>query len=294
MEEKLRKGVINLDKPPGPTSHEVVAWIRDILGVKKVGHSGTLDPKVTGVLPILFGKATKLSRALAGCEKEYVCLMKLHGDAKPEEIKRVCERFTGKIYQRPPLKAAVKRKLRVKEVYYIQILENERRNVLMKVGCESGVYIRKLCHDIGLALGAGAHMVQLRRTKVGPFSESNSATLQDLKDAYIYWKDCGDESLLRKIILPLDLAVDHLSKVIIKDSAVDAICHGANLAIPGIFGLDEMRKGDLVAVLSLSGELVCIGVAKLDADDIKREDIGIAIETKSVFMEPGTYPKGWK
>ena len=193
MEEYIRKGFVVIDKPMGPSSHEVVVWVRRILNVQKTGHTGTLDPRVTGVLPIMIEDATKLVRILQGSEKEYVCLMRLHGDVRKEEIERVLKLFEGKIYQRPPLKSAVKKRLRVRTIYKIEILEIEGRDVLFKVTTEAGTYIRKLCTDIGEVLGCGAHMQELRRTRTGIFDESMCYTLHDLLDAYTFWKEEGEE-----------------------------------------------------------------------------------------------------
>ncbi|MEM4734987.1 MAG: RNA-guided pseudouridylation complex pseudouridine synthase subunit Cbf5, partial [Candidatus Thorarchaeota archaeon] len=185
MEYLLNNSVIVLDKPPGPTSHEVAAWVRKILGVSKAGHSGTLDPAVSGILPIGIGTATRAMQALLPAGKEYVCVMELHSAVAEDRIREVVEEFTGKIYQRPPLKSSVKRVVRVREIYYDEVLEIQDRLVLMRIGCEAGTYVRKLCYDIGEVLGVGAHMKQLRRTRVGILREDDHlCKLHDLKDAY--------------------------------------------------------------------------------------------------------------
>jgi len=288
----IERGVVVIDKPRGPTSHQVTLWVKEILGARKAAHVGTLDPKVTGVLPILLGKATKLSGLLAS-EKEYVCLMRLHKEVKPSVLKRVCKEFVGSIYQRPPLKSAVKRRIRIRKIYSLDVLEVEGKEVLFRVRCEAGTYIRMLCHHIGLALGVGAHMFQLRRTKAGVFSEKDSITLHDLKDAYVFYED-GDESFLRRILIPMEQAVRELPYVVVKDTAVDAICHGADLAAPGIVQLDRrINAGDAVVVFTLKREAVAVGEAKLDAVEMLRAEKGICVETKKVLMEPGTYPRCW-
>ena len=171
IDELLQKGVINLDKPAGPTSHEVAAWVKRILHIKKAGHIGTLDPKVTGVLPILLQDATRAVGALANLPKEYVCVLHLHKTVPDPLVWDILREFTVVLYQRPPLKSAVRRQIRKREIYYIDVLERQGNDVLFKVGCEAGTYIRKLCHDVGEALGVGAHMQELRRTKAGPFDE---------------------------------------------------------------------------------------------------------------------------
>src|SRR5690606_6002422 len=257
--EYIEKGVVNIDQPAGPTSHEVAAWVKAILGVSTAGHAGSLDPKVTGLLPILLGKATKAVPALRLSGKEYICLLKLHKEMPQKRIREVCEEFTGPIYQMPPVKSAVKRVIRIRTIYYLEVLEIEGTSVLFRVGCEAGTYIRKLCHDIGLALGCGGHMQGLRRTKAGPFTEKTLITLHELKDAYVFWKEDGDESELRRVIRPMESAVSHLPKIILRDSAVDAICSGASLAVPGITGLDSnLAEGELTGLFTLKGELVAL------------------------------------
>lgn len=296
IEEHIQKGVINLDKPAGPTSHEVTSWVKKILNLNKAGHSGTLDPKVTGLLPIMLEEATKAVDALLTAGKEYVCLMKLHSTMPERRIREVFEEFTGEIYQKPSIKSAVKRETRVRTIYYMEILEIDKTNILFKVGCEAGTYIRKLCHDIGLALGSGAHMQELRRTKTGPFHEDKTlTTLHDLKDAYVEWKENNDERLLRKVILPMEYAILHLPKIVIRDSAVDAICHGASLAAPGVLFLENgIEKGELVAVFTQKGEVVSLGKALMKSVEILKAATGIVVTTDRVFLEPGTYPKAWK
>jgi H/ACA ribonucleoprotein complex subunit 4 len=295
IEEHITYGFVNLDKPRGPTSHEVVAWVKRILGVRKAGHGGTLDPKVSGVLPIGLEKSTRILQALLPAGKEYVCVMRLHGEVSESRLEEVFAEFTGKIVQRPPVKSAVKRQLRTRKIYYLELLELDARDVLFRVGCEAGTYIRKLCHDMGEVLGVGAHMLELRRTKSGSFTEETSVTLHDLCDAYHFWREDGDERFLRKAILPVEHAVKHLAQVVVRDSAVDALCHGADLAIPGIAKVDsELNPGDLVAMFTLKGELIALGKARLDTKTILTENSGIAVKTTRVLMSPGTYPRAWK
>ncbi|MDI6643616.1 MAG: RNA-guided pseudouridylation complex pseudouridine synthase subunit Cbf5 [Methanobacteriaceae archaeon] len=296
IEEHINKGVINLDKPPGPTSHEIDSWVKKILNVEKTGHGGTLDPRVTGVLPIGINQSTRVIQLLLEAEKEYVCLMRIHQKVAESRIREVLNEFQGKIFQTPPIKAAVKRELRVRNIYYVKLLEIHNQDVLFRIGCEGGTYIRKYCHDIGEALGCGAHMAELRRTKAGPFKEDETLiTLQDLTDAYYWWKKEDNPEYIRKYILPMESAVEHLPKIIIRDSAVDAICHGADLASGGITSLqDDIKKDETVAILTLKGELVASGKSLYNSKEIYKKNKGIVIDIKKVFMEPGTYPKMWK
>ncbi len=297
IQEHIHKGIINLDKTSGPTSHEIDSWVRLILNAKKTGHGGTLDPKVTGILPIGINRATKVMQLLLNAGKEYVCLMRLHQKLDEISIRDIFQEFQGKIYQTPPLKSAVKRELRVRTIYYSNILELNDQYVLFKIGCEGGTYVRTYCHDIGEALGCGAHMAELRRTRVGnSFMEDETlVTLQDLTDAYYYYIHDNDETQLRHCIQPMEKATMHLPKVFIRDSAVDALCHGADLAAGGIVKLtSNIKKGDLVAIMTLKGELVSSGISLYDADIIHSADSGIMFDSQKVFMETGIYPKLWK
>ena len=294
MEEYIKNGVVAIDKPAGPTSHQVASWVKDILHVKKAGHGGTLDPNVTGVLVVAIENATKVIGLMHGATKEYVGVMHLDCEAKEKKIKETARKFVGKIWQMPPKEAAVKRQLRQKTIYYFNILEVDGHDVLFKVGCEGGTYIRVLCEDFGKAMGCKARMQELRRTKSGKFKEEDAVILQDLLDAYIFWKEEGEEKFLRKMIYPLEYMID-LPAIIIKDSAVDAICHGANLAIPGIAQVETgIKEGKQVVVKTLKGEAVAIGKALMDTRKIMESDDGIAVDIERVIMKPGTYPKMWK
>lgn len=293
--QHIKFGVINLDKPKGPTSHEVAAWVKRILALGRVGHGGTLDPAVSGVLAVALDDATKVIQTMLLAGKEYICVMHLHGDVQQHQLERVLKEFTGEIFQRPPLRAAVKRQLRKRNIYYIEFIEREGRDVLMRVGCEAGTYIRKLCFDVGSALGCGAHMGELRRTRTGPFRDENSARLHDLADAWAFWKEDGNEEPLRKVILPVEAAVAHIPKLTVRDGAVDALCHGASLAAPGVLSVDTgISPKDLVALFTLKGELVSLAWAEMNSKQINEAEHGIVAKPERVVMTPGTYPRKWK
>lgn len=288
----LDSGVVCLNKPKGPTSHMVADYVKRILKIEKTGHSGTLDPAVTGVLPVALGSATRVTQALLPAGKEYVCIMHLHDDVSEEKIREAMKEFVGKITQLPPVKSAVVRKEREREVYYLDILEIDGRDVLFKMGCEAGTYVRKVCHDVGKMLGEGAHMSELVRTKAGPFSFKTWVTLQDLEDAYSFWSEEKNDKFLRHCIMPMEAAVEHLPKMWIHDSAIDTICHGASLNVPGVVSLhSDIQKNDLVAVMSLKGELVALGNAFINSEQVFREQKGLCVRISRVFMRPGTYPK---
>ena len=295
--EYIRYGVINLDKPAGPTSHEVAAWTKKIMHLTRIGHGGTLDPKVTGVLPVTLEDSTKIVQALLHSGKEYVCVMKLHGDAEETRIRKILGEFQDKIYQRPPLRASVKRQLRTRRIYYIDFFEMDGRNVLFKVGCEGGTYIRKLCYDIGEILGVGAHMQELRRTRAGPFVENSSdkVTLHEVAYWFAEWEEKEDEKLLRKIIQPMETALALTPKIVVRDSAVDALCHGASLTAPGILSSETgIQKDSMIAVLTLKGEAVALAKALVSTEEILDLRHGTVATLQRVVMPRGTYPKVWK
>ena len=285
-EDVVEFGVLNLDKPPGPSAHQVSAWIRDMVGVEKAAHAGTLDPKVTGCLPVLTGTATRLAPALLEGPKEYVAVLELHADA-PTDLESVVAEFEGDLYQKPPRKSAVARRLRVRTVYDLDVLEVQERQALLRIRCESGTYIRKLCHDLGRALGTGAHMGHLRRTATTPFDDTDLRTLQDLADALAWWRgedgearraserasgersepraddttppDGDPEAALRDAISPAERALTHLPSVTIAPSAASEVAEGAPVYAPGVLDADDAESGALVACFVPNGSAVCLG-----------------------------------
>jgi H/ACA ribonucleoprotein complex subunit 4 len=293
----IRYGVINLDKPAGPTSHEVAAWTKKILKLISIGHGGTLDPNVTGVLPITLEESTKVVQALLYSGKEYVCAMKLHGDVPEQNVKRVLAEFEDEIYQRPPLRSSVKRQLRTRRIYYSDYLEMHGRNVLFRVGCEGGTYIRKLCFDVGEVLGVGAHMQELRRTRAGPFTEEGPTfvTLHKIANWFAEWQEQKDDSILKRFIQPMENALALLPKIVVRDSAVDALCHGASLTAPGVLSLESgLTKGSVTAILTLKGEAVALAQALVSSEELLKLDHGAVAVLRRVVMPRGTYPKVWR
>lgn len=290
VEELLKCGVINIDKSAGPTSHQVSAYLQNILRIKKAGHSGTLDPNVTGVLPVALNKATKVVQTLLKAGKEYVCLMHLHKKVEEYDLYKAFDKFTGKINQLPPIKSSVKRQWRKRSVYYIEVLDFIDQDVLIRVGCEAGTYIRKLMHDIGQELKCGAHMAELRRTKAGPFGEKRLFSLNDVADAFYYYKKHHNEKFIRQVIQPVETAVSHLPSVWLLDTSVNSICHGSTLKVPGISKVEEkIFKGDLVALYTLKDELIGFGESMMDTKGLMG-DKGVAVKINKVVMEPDIYP----
>jgi H/ACA ribonucleoprotein complex subunit 4 len=231
---------------------------------------------------------------LAG--KEYVCVMRLHSQVPQDKVEKILDEFQGPIYQRPPVRSSVKRRLRIRTIYYNKFMEMDERNVLFKVGCEAGTYIRKLCYDIGEALGCGAHMQELRRTRVGPFIEDESlVTLHDISYLFSQWQETKDEALLRKFVYPMEKALQLMPKIYVRDSAVDALCHGAHLTAPGVLSLDSgIKIDDTVAVFTQKGEAVTMAKAVVSSEKMLKMDHGFVAKTQRVLMPRGMYPKMWR
>jgi len=251
---------------------------------------------VTGVLPIALEEATKAVQALLLSGKEYICVMRLHAETPEDRVRSVLEEFRGTIYQRPPVRASVKRRLRTRRIYSLNLLETDGKNVLYRVGCEAGTYIRKLCHDVGEALGCGAHMRELRRTRAGPFVEGDGLiTLHEVSYLYGLWQETQDESVPLKFIRPMEKALKLLPKVYIRDSAVDALCHGAHLAAPGVLSLETgIKTKDVVAVFTQKGEAVALAKALASTEQILSMDHGFVTKSQRVLMPRGVYPKAWR
>jgi H/ACA ribonucleoprotein complex subunit 4 len=234
-------------------------------------------------------------QALLLAGKEYVCVMRLHSLIPENKIKQVLDEFQGPIYQRPPVRSSVKRRLRIRTIYYNDLLEINEKNVLFKVGCEAGTYIRKLCYDIGEVLGCGAHMQELRRTRVGPFTEDKSlVTLHDISYLYSQWQETKEEAILRKFVSPMEKALELLPKIHVRDSAVDALCHGAHLTAPGVLSLDAgIKIGDTIAVFTQKEEAVTLAKAVVSSENILKMDHGFVAKTLRVMMPRGIYPRKW-
>lgn len=243
-------------------------------------------------MPLSINRANKAIAMLLLGGKEYVALMHVHKDFDAEELKKSMNEFVGKINQLPPVRSSVKRQYRERTVYYLDVLEIEGRDVLFKVGVESGTYIRKLINDIGEKSGLGAHMVELRRTKVAGLTEDDGlATLQDLEDAVYFYTNDGDGKPLNRYLQNIEKAVDFLPKTWISDFAVDTVCKGAPVAVPGVVKFNEFKSDEWVLIYTLKGELAAIGKAAIDSDALRAMDKGVVIRTDSVIMKPGIYPE---
>ncbi|XP_022856943.1 H/ACA ribonucleoprotein complex subunit 4-like [Olea europaea var. sylvestris] len=298
LPEYVKYGILNLDKPANPSSHEVVAWIKRILRVEKTGHSGTLDPKVTGNLIVCIDRATRLVKSQQGAGKEYVCIARLH--SKVPEVARVAralETLTGAVFQRPPLISAVKRQLRIRTIYESKLLEYDadRHLVVFWISCEAGTYVRTLCVHLGLLLGVGGHMQELRRVRSGILGEKdNMVTMHDVLDAQWMYDNYRDESYLRRAIMPLEVVLTSYKRLVVKDSAVNAICYGAKLMIPGLLRFEnDVEVGEEVVLMTTKGEAIALGIAEMTTAVIATCDHGTVARIKRVVMDRDTYPRKW-
>jgi len=294
----IKSGFINLDKPANPSSHEVVAWLKRILRVDKTGHSGTLDPKVTGCLIVCIDRATRLVKSQQSAGKEYVAIYRLHESVDKKRVQQELERLKGALFQRPPLISAVKRQLRVRTVYESKLIEHdETRNLgIFWVSCEAGSYIRTMCVHLGLLLGTGAQMQELRRVRSGIQDETDCglATLHDVLDAQWLYDNHKDESYLRRVIKPLEALLTNHKRIIMKDSAVNAVCYGAKIMLPGVLRYDDgIELNQEIVVITTKGEAICIAIAQMTTATMASCDHGVIAKIKRVIMERDTYPRKW-
>ncbi|KAG8466559.1 hypothetical protein KFE25_007938 [Diacronema lutheri] len=298
LRDYLKYGIINLDKPANPSSHEVVAWLKRILRVEKTGHSGTLDPKVTGCLIVCIDRATRLVKSQQNAGKEYIAIVRLHEAIQGEhELAKAISTLTGALFQRPPLISAVKRQLRVRTIYESKLLEydKERNLGVFWVSCEAGTYIRTLCVHLGLVLGVGGHMQELRRNRSGILHENaHMVTMHDVLDAQHVYDTSKDESYLRHCVKPLELLLTSFKRLVVKDSAVNAICYGAKLMLPGLLRFENgVEVNEEVVLMTTKGEAIAIGIAQMATADMAHCDHGVVAKIKRVVMDRDTYPRKW-
>lgn len=279
----LENSVIIINKPCGQTSHEITTAVKKIVGVNRSGHAGTLDPQVSGVLPVALGKATKMIQYIAGKEKTYVCLMKFKEILGKKEIHDLFKKYKGTITQTPPKISAVRKIPRKRTIHELKILQIKGRLVLFKATVDAGTYIRTLCDDMGKEKG-GARMEELRRTDVGGITEKEAFTMQDLIDSVWLWKNKNEHGELSKMLHKPEEFI-HFKRITIKESAVAELKNGAQLAIPGIVKVDEaISKGEHVSLYSENGTFVGIGIAMIDGKDIQKNSKGIAVKTERIHV----------
>ncbi len=284
-EQLLAFGIINVDKPSGPKSIHVVNEVRAITGQPKCGHAGTLDPITTGVLPVGLGKALKVLPVLSIAGKVYGTTMKLHGEVSRDRLEEAFKKFTGKIIQTPPRISAVARRPREREIYWAEILDVRDRVVVFEMGCQHGTYVRKWVHDLGQDLGIGAHMFALVRLQAGPLKLAGAVSLKELKENFEKYKETRRDKYIQEVVLPPEECVGHLPAVYVDDGTLDYLKHGSPVFAPGIVAVtSELKKLDVVGIFDTKSNLLAIGIAEMDAEEILEAKKGLAIKTDFVVV----------
>ncbi len=293
--ERLAAGAFLLvDKPRGPSSHQVTAWARDLLGVSTAGHAGTLDPNVSGLLWVGVGPALKLLPLVLEFPKRYVGVVVFHAAVPKAELDRAVLEFTGPIFQTPPVRSAVKRERRVRTIHRLRVVERDGVRAVLDLTADSGTYVRTLAVDLGEALGVGGHLEELRRVATGPFDETRSVTLTQLADAVARHR-AGDPAPLLALLHPIDEVWREFPTVVLKDGAASAVAHGAGLASGGVLALPRaFGAGARVALVNRAGELIATGVARTASTEIAGVRHGWVVEGTRVFVDPARFPALWQ
>ena len=293
IEQLLDSGFILLDKAPGPSSHQLSAWARDLLGLDKLGHGGTLDPFASGVLPLLAGKAMRLTSRILTHDKSYIAVLKFGRDVEINELEENISKLTGKVYNVPPEISAVRVQVRTRKISKFEIIDTSERLALVSIECESGTYVRTLARDLGLFLDTKVDLKELRRPSSGDFDLSMSVTMQQLADAYWLWEN-GDDAAMKMIVHPLELLLSELPKLVVKDGAASALSHGAPLNRPGVVSIPEdLPIGSEVLLCTLKGEAVAIAKLSQPTKIISEMKQGEVAKPHTVLMPEDTYPRGW-
>jgi H/ACA ribonucleoprotein complex subunit 4 len=273
--------VIIINKPPGLTSHEVSTYVKKITGASRAGHAGTLDPDVSGVLPVALGRATKLLRYIAGKEKTYIGIVKFRNIMDREQVVQLFRRFTGELTQTPPKISAVRKVPRKRTVYSLKLVELDGRIALFETRVDAGTYIRTLCDDMGKVCG-GARMIELRRIAVGKISEKEAHTMTELIDAMWFRKNKGEPGMLDAMLKPPESFID-LPRVFIKKSSLKSIFSGAQIMIPALEKLGDVKKGERVA-LYCGDAFVGVGQMAIDARELQSRSSGLAVKLERMHL----------
>jgi H/ACA ribonucleoprotein complex subunit 4 len=285
LSSRMKAGFILLDKHPGPTSHQLSAWARDLLGIDKLAHGGTLDPFASGVLPLLLGKSMKLTPLILKHEKTYIASLKLSSTATLESLKKSIKQLEGRIYNVPPEISAVKIQVRTRTIKNLNILDFDGENLLLEMDCEAGTYVRTFARDLGLLIDKKVILKELRRSKSGIFTEDMCISMNQLSDALWKFKELGDESAMLKILHPIEELVKKYPRIIVKPSAHESLGNGATLMYPAVSHIStKFKKGDDVVIQSNEGILLAIADAKLDAAIIAAKEKGAIAQPKHVFL----------
>ncbi len=295
IEMLLESGFILLDKAPGPSSHQVAAWARDLLDLDKLGHGGTLDPFATGVLPLLAGKSMRLTGKILTHDKSYIALFKLSREIERDDVESAMKNLTGKVYNVPPEISAVRVQVRTRKISRFKILDYKENLLLTEIHCEAGTYVRTMARDLGLLLDINVELKELRRPKSGRFDLLQSVTMQQLADAIWLWKNTNDQRAILKIVHPVEELLSELPKIVVKDGAAAALSHGAPLLRPGVVSIDEgLNSGDEVVLVTIKGEAVAIANLSQSSKVIPTMTQGEVAKPNCVIMKEDTYPRSWK
>jgi len=295
VEQLLESCFILLDKSPGPSSHQVSAWARDMMGLEKLGHGGTLDPFASGLLPLLSGKAMRLTGRILTHDKSYLAIFKFGKEFDRDELEEKMAMLTGKVYNVPPEISAVRVQVRTRKISKFDILDFDGNSLLTHIECEAGTYVRTMARDLGLLLDTPVELKELRRPTSGEFSLNQSITMQQLADAYWLWQQKGEEDAMLRILHPIEDLLSDLPRVVVKDGAAAALSHGAPLLRPGVVSFDEdLKVGSEVLIVTMKGEAVAIAKMSQNSKVIPDMNQGEVAKPNCVLMKEDTYPRSWK
>ncbi|MBT5844237.1 MAG: RNA-guided pseudouridylation complex pseudouridine synthase subunit Cbf5 [Euryarchaeota archaeon] len=295
VEERLASGFILLDKPAGPTSHQLASWARDLFGLERLGHGGTLDPFATGVLPLMAGKAMKVTKKILTHKKTYICVFRFATLPDQSRLAEVMRQLTGRVYNVPPEVSAVKVQVRTRKIFTFENIEIKGNDMIARVHCEAGTYIRTMARDLGLLLDMKVQLKELRRETSGVFNLEDCITMQELADAVWLWKECDKPEALLRIIHPIEKILLDLPTATVKDSAAAALAHGAPLLRPGLINIQSgVKAGKEIMIQTLKGEAVGIVTLTLNTDEIATIDEGEVARPNMVLLDEGLYPRRWK
>ena len=295
VEERLESGFILLDKAAGPSSHQVASWARDMFGLERLGHGGTLDPFATGVLPLMAGKSMKLTKKILTHDKTYICVFRFASEPDSKMLEEVMSNMTGRVFNVPPEISAVKIQVRSRRIFKFEKLDFKNSQMVARVQCEAGTYIRTMARDMGLLLNMKVELKELRRETSGIFTLDDCVTLQQLADAYWLWKELSQPEALLRIIHPIEKLLLDYPSVTVKDSAAAALSHGAPLLRPGIVSIDpSISEGRDIVVNTMKGETVGIVNMSVTSDSVKDMENGEIARPSMVLLEQDLYPRRWK
>ena len=294
IEQRLESGFFLLDKGAGPTSHQVAAWVRDMLELPRLGHGGTLDPFATGVLPLMSGKAMRLTKQILEHDKTYIAVFQFKNDVKQDALDAVMERLTGRIYNVPPEISAVRVQVRTRKIHDFSLLDQSSKRIVARIRCEAGTYIRTMARDMGLLMDQPVELKELRREDSGRFSLDDCVQLHEIADAVWLWKECNESEALLRMLHPTEKLLAGLPRIVVKDSAVAALAHGAPLLRPGIVSIpSDLTSGQNVLVTSMKGEAVCFVKVNCDSESITNMEKGEIARPSAVLMNDDVYPRRW-